>query len=198
MLKFLLFSFLFLIACAPSWAQFRPSPADGAVVKTVMTSTNPTGNCTNPSAQVMNWKTLHTWACSYTPETGVGIWTDLGAGGGTATVARSCEVDIWGSGTSGALETSDSQAASCYNASGASLTITSVKCYADNSSTTTTVTPTLTGGGSILTGALTCGNGSFATGTLSGTPTLASGSTLDATISAAGTAKSIRLVVTFQ
>jgi limonene-1,2-epoxide hydrolase len=118
----------------------------------------------------------------------------------STTRLRTCEIHIYGDGTSGALQTSDSEVASCYNDSGATMTITAIRCYADNGSTTTTVTPIVTGGSSssILSGgtALTCGNATFAAGTLSGTPTLTSTSTVDMNITAAGTAKSLRIVLT--
>jgi hypothetical protein len=88
------------------------------------------------------------------------------------------------------------------NVSGGLSTPTSGNCIVQlfkGSSTTTTVTPIVTSGTStsILTGALTCGNGTFASGTLNGTPTVAAGGSIDANITAAGTAKSIRVVVTF-
>jgi hypothetical protein len=58
----------------------------------------------------------------------------------------------------------------CGNSYGADWTITSVACWANGGSPT--VTPILTGGGAttVLTGALTCGTGSWAAGTLNGTP----------------------------
>jgi hypothetical protein len=111
---------------------------------------------------------------------------------------RTCEVHIWGTGTSGALQPTDDEPASCFNDAGATFTISAVRCLADNGSTTTTVTPIVNGGTStsILTAALTCGNGTFASGTLSGTPTVVSTGSIDANITAAGTAKSVRIVIT--
>ena len=110
---------------------------------------------------------------------------------------RTCEIHIWGDGASGALQTSDSETYSCYNATGATLTITAIRCLARGGSTTTTMTPILTGGSStsIVSGAITCGNASFATGSLNGTPTLTSGSTIDANITAVGTGTGLILVV---
>lgn len=122
----------------------------------------------------------------------------INGGGSSATSgARSCEIHIWGSGASSALQATDDEPASCYNDATKVFTITSVRCLADNGSTTTTVTPILTGGSatSILTGALTCGNGTFAAGTLSGTPAIAAAGTVDANVTVAGTAKSIRLII---
>lgn len=72
----------------------------------------------------------------------------------------------------------------CANKTGTAMTITAVECYADAGSPT--VTPIITGGGTILTGALTCGTGSFAAGTLSGTPTQANNGSIDANMTVAG------------
>jgi hypothetical protein len=110
---------------------------------------------------------------------------------------RMCEVHIWGSGASQALQDADDEAASCYNDFGVTETIAAVRCYANAGSPT--VTPIVTGGGStsILSSALTCGTASWASGTLNGTPTLSSGSTIDANVTTAGgTATNIRIVVT--
>jgi len=111
---------------------------------------------------------------------------------------RSCEVHITGSGAAGVIQAIDSELYSCYNVFGQTATITSVKCL--NVSGATSVNPIITGAGSnsILTGALTCGTGSWATGTLNGTPTLGSLGTIDDNISTAdGTTKSLRIVITF-
>ena len=115
----------------------------------------------------------------------------------TSLKTRTCEIHIWGDGAAGALQTSDSETYSCYNNTGASLTITAVRCLARGGSTTTTMTPIITGGGStsIVTGAITCGNSSFTGGTLNGTPTLSSTGTIDADITAIGTGTGVVLVV---
>lgn len=110
---------------------------------------------------------------------------------------RKCELHIWGSGTGQALQTADSELASCRNKYGENLTVLSVECWA-NTGTTTTVNPSITGGAALLAGALTCGNASFTSGTLSGTPTLTTNQTIDGTISAVGTATNIRLVITMR
>jgi hypothetical protein len=108
---------------------------------------------------------------------------------------RACELHIWGTGASSVLQDTDDEAASCFNVFGVTETITAVNCRADAGSPT--VTPVVTGGGAILTGALTCGTASFAAGTLSGTPTVASAGSIDANITTAGgTATNIRLVFT--
>ncbi len=108
---------------------------------------------------------------------------------------RLCEYAILGNGTAGALQTTDSVTFTCYNDFGATVTVLAVRCLAD-AGTTTTVTPIKHGGSStsLLTGALTCGNGTFATGTLNGTPTIANGESIDGNITVAGTATGIRLV----
>lgn len=119
--------------------------------------------------------------------------------GSSSSVTRkvTCEIHIWGSGASSALQSADSEPKSCYNDTAGAFTITAVRCLADNGSSTTTITPIVTGGNptSILTGALTCGNGTFAVGALNGTPTVAAGGSIDANITAPGTAKSIRIIV---
>lgn len=122
----------------------------------------------------------------------------LASSGGCSTFVRECPVTILGSGSAGALQTTDGITWSCYNDFGVTLTVTGVKCLADTG-TTTTVTPIKHGGSStsILSGALTCGNGLFAAGTLNGTPTLAAGDSIDANVTAAGTATGIRLIFTF-
>jgi len=76
-------------------------------------------------------------------------------------------------------------------------TVTGVVCWANAGSPT--VTPILTGGSatSILSGALTCGTGSFAAGSLNGTPTLAAGASIDDNLTAAGgTATNVRIAIT--
>ncbi len=113
-----------------------------------------------------------------------------------AVKARTCEIHIWGTGSSGVLQDIDDEPVSCYNGTGAPLTISEVRCWANDGSPT--VLPIVTGGAanSILSGALTCGTGTWATGTLNGTPALASGSTIDANIgTAGGVATSIRLII---
>ncbi len=108
-------------------------------------------------------------------------------------LVRTCEIVIGDpSSTSVALANDNDTPAVCVNATGATMTITAVACYADAGSPT--VTPIITGGGgtTILTGALTCGNGAYTSGTLNGTPTQTNGQTIDGNItSAGGTAKYI-------
>src|SRR5262245_52826924 len=82
------------------------------------------------------------------------------------------------------LDGNDSPVA-CSNEFGADWTITSVSCYSNAG--TPTVTPILTGGSatSVLTGALTCGTASWASGTVNGSPVVhsfsGSGSTCSST-----------------
>ncbi len=61
----------------------------------------------------------------------------------------------------------------CYNDSGATLTITGIKCYTDDNGSST-LSATNGAGTALLTGAVTCTN-SWAAGTQSGTVTIASG-----------------------
>ncbi|MGB9104045.1 MAG: collagen-like protein, partial [Terriglobales bacterium] len=110
---------------------------------------------------------------------------------------RTCEIHLWGSGTSNVLELVDGEVASCRNEFGVAWTITSVKCWA-NAGTTTAVRPQVTGGANntILFSALTCGNGSWTSGTLNGTPTLLPNGTLDINVSAAdASTTNIRVVI---
>ena len=111
---------------------------------------------------------------------------------------HSCEV-VFGdpNSNSSVLADGDDQPVACGNISGHDAIITAVACYADAGSPT--VTPILTGGTStsILTGALTCGSGTWAAGTVNGSPTIRSFSangatcatnpcTLDANLTSAG------------
>jgi hypothetical protein len=109
---------------------------------------------------------------------------------------RTCEIHIWGTGSSGVLQDADDEVASCRNKYGVTWTLTSVSCWANAGSPT--VTPIVTGGAanSILSGALTCGTASWAAGSLQGTPTVAADGTIDVNITAAGgTATNIRVVL---
>jgi hypothetical protein len=113
---------------------------------------------------------------------------------------RVCEVHIWGTGTAGVLENTDDEIVSCFNGYGATETITAVRCWSNAGSPT--VTPVITdGGGAILSGALTCDQNTTApvgaAGSLSGTPTLASGGTINANITTAGgVATNLRMFIT--
>jgi hypothetical protein len=113
---------------------------------------------------------------------------------------RVCEIHIWGDGAAGVLQDANDETMSCYNGYGVTETITAVRCWTNAGSPT--VTPVITAGaGAILTGALTCTTNATApmgaAGTLSGTPTLASGGTIDANItSAGGTATNLRIYIT--
>ena len=110
---------------------------------------------------------------------------------------RTCEIHIWGSGTSQALQATDDEPASCRNKLGVTITITAVECWA-NAGTTTTLDVVVTGGSTILTSAVTCGNGSFAAASLSGTPTLTNNGTLDVNIGVAdASTTNVRAVITY-
>ena len=102
---------------------------------------------------------------------------------------RTCEM-VYGSRVSGAsaIPSDDDVPDVCSNLTGSTMTIVSVECKANTGDMT--VTPIVSGGSatSILSGALTCGNGSFASGTLNGTPTQSNGVTLDFNVTAGGTA----------
>lgn len=82
--------------------------------------------------------------------------------------AHPCEIVFGDLQSTAAVNAGSDQPGACGNVSGRDATITAVACYADGGSPI--VTPTLTGGGAILTGALTCGNGAWAAGTIVSTP----------------------------
>lgn len=108
-----------------------------------------------------------------------------------------CEIVVGDPGAGSPVLANDNDSpAVCSNKSGLSYTITLVECYADAGSPT--VTPILTGGSatSILSGALTCGTGSFAASTALSV-TQSNGASIDANItSAGGTAKYIVFRIT--
>lgn len=105
-----------------------------------------------------------------------------------ASLVRTCEIVVGDPGAASvALANDNDTPRVCYNATGVTLTITSVLCYSDAGSPT--VTPIITGGTStsILSGALTCNQtGAGASGSLQGTPTMASADTIDGNITTAG------------
>jgi hypothetical protein len=106
-----------------------------------------------------------------------------------------CAMDIdGGSGTGGVVVADNSLVSKCYNDFGATLTVLAVRCFSNNNGTTT-VLPKVTGGANLLTGALKCST-SWASGTLNGTPTLTSGSTLDMVAAPDGTSKLVHVEVT--
>lgn len=100
---------------------------------------------------------------------------------------RPCEV-VWGSKASGssAIPNDNDATTVCSNLTGATLTISSVECLANTADMTMDVV--ISGGASILTGSVTCGNGSFSAATLSGTPTQSNNGSLDLNVTSGGTA----------
>src|SRR6185312_4094608 len=81
----------------------------------------------------------------------------------------------------------------CYNGTGHTVTITGIKCYSDNSGSST-MNVTNGAGTGLLTGAVTC-SPSFASGTQSGTTTIASGDYFKFTFVADGTSKQTSWVI---
>jgi hypothetical protein len=107
---------------------------------------------------------------------GVGATGPAGATGATGAAGsaiRAWVISIGDPGTGSPVLTDDNDSpVAVGNSLGADITILSVSCWANAGSPT--VTPILTAGTatSILTGALTCGTGSWAAGTVNGTPVL--------------------------
>lgn len=156
------------------------------------------GTCGSPNCTVGGNLTVSGTATigARVPGTGNGVYANPTTGLDTNkinTVAvpamqiRACEIVVGdpGSGSS-VLQNDNDTPAICGNVTGAAMTITAVECYADAGAPT--VTPIITGGGgtSILSGALTCGAGSFAAGTLNGAPSQTNGQTIDGNITVAG------------
>ena len=115
-----------------------------------------------------------------------------------ASLVRTCIISAGDPGAASPVLADDNDSPNfCKNKTGVTMTITSVSCYADAGSPT--VTPIITGGGStsILSGALTCSQtAGGAAGTLNGTPTLTSNTTIDGNITTAGgTAKYIVITI---
>jgi len=81
----------------------------------------------------------------------------------------------------------------CYNDSGVTWTLTGIKCFTDNSGTST-LNATNGAGTGLLTGAVTCTT-AFAAGTQSGTTTIAAGDFIKFTFVADGTSKQTTWVV---
>lgn len=82
----------------------------------------------------------------------------------------------------------------CYNDTGKTVTLTGVKCFTDNSGTST-VNITNGSNTALLTGAITC-TSSFASGTQSGTGTIASGDFIKLTFVSDGSTKQSSVVIT--
>lgn len=95
---------------------------------------------------------------------------------------HACEIVIGNPNTAGAvLADGDDAPAVCGNVSGGDEIITAVACRADAAGAS--VLPVLTGGGTIVSGAISCGDGTWAAGTVSGTPTIKTFSSNGATCS---------------
>lgn len=151
----------------------------------------PTGACTAGLDFYLDSATTTAYVCP------AGSWAALSGGGGGGSTSA-CEIVIGDPGAATPILSDDNDApALCANVSGATQTITAVACWANTG--TPTVRPIITGGAtnSLLSSDLTCGTGSYAAGTLNGTPTLSNGATIDANIaSAGGVAKYIVIRIT--
>lgn len=105
---------------------------------------------------------------------------------GTVDKVWACDVAVGDPGAASAVLADDNDTPGvCKNHTAETITITAVKCYAPTGSPT--VTPVLTAGGAILSGALTCDTTEGgAAGSLSGTPVIATGKTVNVNITTAG------------
>jgi hypothetical protein len=110
-----------------------------------------------------------------------------------STLIRVCEIVIGDPGSASPVLVDDNDSpANCSNMTGSNMTILSVECYANAGSPT--VNPIINGGSStsILSSPLICGAGTFAAGTLNGTPVQGDNQSIDGDIGVAGgTAKYI-------
>ncbi len=109
----------------------------------------------------------------------------------TPVITMSCQTGI-GDGLN-AIPAGTYPISDCYNAFGATWTLTSIRCYTDAGSST--MAATNGGGTALLTGAVTCTN-AWAAGTQSGTTTIASADYVKFSFVADGTAKQTTWVVT--
>jgi hypothetical protein len=105
--------------------------------------------------------------------------------GGNANLT--CELSIGEPAATLPLTAYDDSPALCGNKYGVPLTITSVQCYSNAGSSS--IRPIITGGSvsSILSAALTCGIGSFTTGTLNGAPVQKINESIDINLNAVNT-----------
>lgn len=139
-----------------------------------------------------------TTSCGAGSSTG-NVCLSLGSGvyNGVGKQPHICQMNIdGGSLGGGVIASADSLVSYCYNAFGSTATITAVRCWSNNSGTTT-VNPKITGGSNLLTGALTCST-SWPLGTLSGTPTLTAGQTFDMVATPDGTTTKLHLLMVLQ
>ncbi len=116
----------------------------------------------------------------------------LGADGACHPSVLSCQAGL-GDGTN-AITAATYLQSTCYNDTGATVTISGIKCFTDNSGTST-LAVTNGAGTALLTGDVTCSS-TFAAGTQSATVTIASADVLKFTFVADGTSKQTTWVVT--
>jgi hypothetical protein len=119
--------------------------------------------------------------------------TDFQASGVSMKI-HPCEIHINGTGAGGAIQAADGDFVNCVNAYGASMTVTSVKCFSDNAGTTTLQLAT-NAPSNLLSSAVTC-SPTGGSGTLNGTPTISNNGWLTTpTITPDGTTKTLVIVV---
>jgi hypothetical protein len=105
-----------------------------------------------------------------------------------------CQPGLDGPSSSTAIGAGTYTQVSCYNATGVTWTLTSIKCYTDNNGTSA-LSVTNGAGTALLTGAVTCTN-SFASGTQSATTTIASGDYVKFSFVADASTKNASFVIT--
>jgi hypothetical protein len=171
--------------------------AAGVISKAQPSYSNLSGTLALASAVFANQGTTTTVLhgnASGNPAFGAIVGADMTAGTVTSTQLAApnkkwkCVVAVGDPGAASAVLAADNDSpVACSNDLGADVTIETVACWADPGTTgTTSVTPILTGGSatSVLTGALTCGDGAWAAGAVQGTaPVLHSFSSTGATCS---------------
>lgn len=124
------------------------------------------------------------------PQSGFCVVNSSGGGGGGSSL-RSCQTGL-GDGLN-SITAASYQESFCYNDSGAAWNLTALRCYSDNSgSSTMTATDNL--GNSLLTGPIAC-SPSFAAGTQSSTTTILGGGFIKFSFAADGTTKQSSWVV---
>lgn len=178
---------LLLTTCINLYAQVQPGPT----ISILYTTLNPSGNAciVGTSVGFVRVSTSVLYLCQGATIGAAGTYAASGGSGGSS--VRSCQAGL-GDGLN-AMSAGTYLQSTCYNDSGGTLTITGIKCFTDNSGTST-MSVTNGAGTALLTGAITCTT-AFAAGTQGATTTIASGDFMKFTFIADGTSKQTTWVV---